>query len=49
MNILAQLERELAQVAVTRPGDDWETLALAVRDKLAVVNPAHLAGPESRP
>jgi len=41
-NILATVERELAQEYVDRPGDDWESLALAVRDKLAVASPKHV-------
>jgi hypothetical protein len=41
-NILATVERELTQEYVDRPGDDWETLALAVRDKLAVASPKHV-------
>ncbi|HKY16321.1 MAG TPA: phosphotransferase, partial [Microthrixaceae bacterium] len=46
-NMLAIVERELAQPArdhdVTGDGDDWASLAGAVRDKLAVANPKHLA------
>jgi hypothetical protein len=41
-NVLAIVERELAQEWVPRAGDDWETLALVVRDRLAVANPKHL-------
>jgi hypothetical protein len=44
-NVLAIVERELAQVPVERSldrGDDWETLALMVRDRLTVANPRHL-------
>lgn len=41
-NVLAIVERELAQESVVRHGDDWETLALVVRDRLAVANPKHL-------
>lgn len=41
-NILAIVERELAQVPVDRVGDDWDTLALVVRDRLAVASPRHL-------
>lgn len=44
---LGIVERELAQPALTRTGDDWAALALAVRDRLAVANPGHLA--RSRP
>ena len=46
-NALAIVERELAHPAVVRGGDDWATLALTVRDRLAVANPGHLA--RSRP
>ena len=42
-NVLAIVERELALPATLRDGDDWPTLAVAVRDRLAVANPAHLA------
>ena len=41
-NVLAIVERELAQESVERVGDDWETLALVVRDRLAVASPKHL-------
>ena len=41
-NVVRIVERELAQPVVRRAGDDWETLALAVRDRLAVANPKHL-------
>jgi aminoglycoside phosphotransferase (APT) family kinase protein len=41
-NVLAIVERELAQAPVPHDGDDWPTLALAVRDRLAVANPRHL-------
>jgi hypothetical protein len=34
--------RELAHPATRRAGDDWDTLALDVRDRLAVANPKHL-------
>jgi aminoglycoside phosphotransferase (APT) family kinase protein len=44
-NVLALIERELAQAPVDRDGDDWDTLALAVRDRLAVASPKHLALP----
>jgi hypothetical protein len=36
------VERELAAPATRREGDDWNTLALDVRDRLAVANPKHL-------
>ena len=42
-NMLAIVERELAQPARDTSGDDWASLAAAVRDKLAVANPKHLA------
>jgi hypothetical protein len=42
-NALAIVVRELAQEPVDRQGDDWSTLALAVRDRLTVANPRHLA------
>ena len=41
-NILAIVERELAQVPVERSGNDWPTLALIVRDRLLVASPRHL-------
>ena len=41
-NVLAIVERELAQPVVVREGDDWATLAMSVRDRLAVANPKHL-------
>ena len=41
-NVLAAVERELALTPVDHPGDDWPTLALAVRDRLLVANPKHL-------
>ena len=44
-NILAIVERELAQETVDRAGDDWDTLALVVRDRLAVASPKHLSLP----
>jgi aminoglycoside phosphotransferase (APT) family kinase protein len=44
-NVLAIVERELAQEWIPRAGDDWETLALIVRDRLAVASPAHLSLP----
>jgi aminoglycoside phosphotransferase (APT) family kinase protein len=42
-NMLAIVERELAQETPAHTGDDWGSLAMAVRDKLAVANPRHLA------
>jgi len=42
-NMLAIVERELAQDTPVHTGDDWASLAMAVRDKLAVANPKHLA------
>jgi aminoglycoside phosphotransferase (APT) family kinase protein len=42
-NVLAIVERELSQQPVDRDGDDWATLALAVRDRLLVANPKHLS------
>jgi aminoglycoside phosphotransferase (APT) family kinase protein len=44
-NVLAIVERELAHQSVERTGDDWETLALIVRDRLAVASPKHLLLP----
>jgi aminoglycoside phosphotransferase (APT) family kinase protein len=41
-NMLGIVERELAQPPVTYGGDDWRSLAEAVRVKLAVANPKHL-------
>ena len=41
-NIVAIVERELAQEPRPHAGDDWPALARAVRDKLAVANPRHL-------
>jgi hypothetical protein len=41
-NVLSIVERELAQVPVARTGDDWDSLALAVRDRLLVDSPKHL-------
>jgi aminoglycoside phosphotransferase (APT) family kinase protein len=41
-NVLSIVERELAQSPVNRTGDDWDALALAVRDRLVVDNPKHL-------
>lgn len=44
-NMLAIVERELAQVPSSWDGaDDWPSLAMAVRDRLAVANPKHLYG-----
>lgn len=42
-NMLAIIERELAQPGELREGDDWATLAGNVRDRLAVANPKHLS------
>ena len=47
-NMLAIVERELAQETPEHTGDDWASLAMAVRDKLAVANPRHLAEPSGR-
>jgi aminoglycoside phosphotransferase (APT) family kinase protein len=44
-NVLRIVERELAQEWTPRSGDDWETLALVVRDRLAVASPQHLSLP----
>ena len=41
-NMLAVVERELAQPPADYGGDDWDALAAAVRIKLAVANPKHL-------
>lgn len=41
-NVVRMVERELAQPASRRAGDDWNTLALDVRDRLLVANPKHL-------
>jgi hypothetical protein len=41
-NMLAIVERELAQPQATYAGDDWASLADAVRLKLEVANPKHL-------
>jgi aminoglycoside phosphotransferase (APT) family kinase protein len=41
-NALRIVERELAQPPVTHDGDDWPSLALAVRDRLLVAGPKHL-------
>jgi hypothetical protein len=41
-NMLAIVERELAQPARDHGGDDWASLADAVHLKLAVANPKHL-------
>jgi len=43
-NMLAIVERELAQPPASYAGDDWASLAAAVRLKLAVANPKHLRG-----
>ena len=44
-NVLAIVERELAQEHVHRDGDDWSTLALVARDRLAVASPQHVSLP----
>lgn len=42
-NMIATVERELAQVpSSSLGGDDWPSLAMSVRDRLAVANPGHL-------
>ena len=41
-NVIAIVERQLAQDSHAPHGDDWASLALVVRDKLAVANPKHL-------
>ncbi|MGH8978811.1 MAG: phosphotransferase [Acidimicrobiia bacterium] len=41
-NMLAIVERELAQPESSYRGEDWASLAEAVRCKLAVANPKHL-------
>ena len=41
-NMLAIVERELAQPPADYDGDSWDALAAAVRIKLAVANPKHL-------
>jgi aminoglycoside phosphotransferase (APT) family kinase protein len=42
-NVIAIVERQLAQDSHAPDGDDWASLALIVRDKLAVANPKHLS------
>jgi aminoglycoside phosphotransferase (APT) family kinase protein len=42
-NMVAIVERELAQAPPSPAGDDWAALARSTRDKLAVANPKHLA------
>jgi aminoglycoside phosphotransferase (APT) family kinase protein len=42
-NMLAIVERQLAQDTPDHVGDDWASLAMALRDKLAVANPKHLS------
>jgi aminoglycoside phosphotransferase (APT) family kinase protein len=42
-NAIAIVERQLAQDSHAPSGDDWGSLALTVRDKLAVANPKHLS------
>jgi hypothetical protein len=44
-NVLATIERELAQPLTHRDGDDWATLALVVRDRLTIASPKHLELP----
>jgi len=46
-NVLALVDRELAARPVERSGDDWETLALNVRDRLLVASPQHLESARS--
>jgi aminoglycoside phosphotransferase (APT) family kinase protein len=41
-NVIAIVERELAMPARDYAGDDWDSLARTVRDKLAVANPKRL-------
>jgi aminoglycoside phosphotransferase (APT) family kinase protein len=41
-NVLALVDRELASRPIARSGDDWETLARNVRDRLLVARPQHL-------
>jgi aminoglycoside phosphotransferase (APT) family kinase protein len=41
-NMLAIAERELAQPAVEQTGEDWASLARAVKAKLAVANPKRI-------
>jgi hypothetical protein len=52
-NVLAIVERELAhqpvERALDRAGDDWDTLALVVRDRLAVASPEHTTLPPTLP
>ena len=43
-NVVRMVERELGHPAERRAGEDWNTLALDVRDRLAVANPKHLFG-----
>ncbi len=42
-NVLDIVDRELAQQAPQREGEDWATLAAIVRDRLTVANPQYLA------
>ena len=42
-NVIGIVERQLAQDSHAPAGDDWASLALIVRDKLAVANPKHLS------
>jgi aminoglycoside phosphotransferase (APT) family kinase protein len=41
-NMVAIVERELAQPTSAPGGDDWASLSRSVRDRLAVANPKHL-------
>lgn len=44
-NVLDLVERELAHPPEMPAGDDWSSLALAVRDRLVVASPKHLDPP----
>jgi aminoglycoside phosphotransferase (APT) family kinase protein len=48
-NVVRMVERELAYPATPRDGDEWDTLALEVRDRLTVANPKHLFDRSSGP
>jgi aminoglycoside phosphotransferase (APT) family kinase protein len=51
-NVLALVDRELAAPQaqpVRQAGDDWETLALSVRDRLLVASPGHLEAARRSP
>jgi hypothetical protein len=41
-NVVAIVERELAQPHREHTGDDWASWASALRDRQAVANPKHL-------